>query len=165
MSNSASLIKLGYRGIAGFFVGLILFVLGITGFALALSGGVILALSWIPLAFPDVVNYIAIEGQGSEVFFNNPQLLTPLLLLIGAVLLIVGFFLIILTYYLGKGAIIVDKEVSSSIDRNFRSKDRISQLERLGSLYERGILTKEQFESEKDILLNPQAHEKYEMID
>ena len=43
MSNiNAGLIKVAYRGVAGFFVILFMFVLGVTGFALAFSGGLIL---------------------------------------------------------------------------------------------------------------------------
>ncbi len=164
MSDSASLIKLGYRGIGGFFVGLIMFTLGVTGFALALAGGIILALSWIPLVFPEVVNSMTIEGVGAQIFIDNPGLVTPLLIVIGIILVAVGFLLLLLTYSMGKGAIIVDKEISSSIDRNFRSKDRISQLERLGALKEKGILTQEQFEAERTKILNDPSNEKFKVI-
>ncbi|MHA1995435.1 MAG: SHOCT domain-containing protein [Candidatus Hodarchaeales archaeon] len=164
MSDSASLIKLGYRGIAGFFVGLFLFTLGVTGGALAFSGGVILALSWVPAVYPEIVEYGTIEGTGAQFLIDNPELLTPLLIVIGLILVGVGFLLLLLTYTLGKGAIIVDKEISSVIDRNFRSKDRLTQLERLASLKERGILTEEQFEAERIRILSTPVDEKYKNI-
>jgi hypothetical protein len=164
MSDSASLIKLGYRGIAGFFVGLFLFTLGVTGGALAFSGGVILALSWVPAVYPEIVEYGTIEGTGAQFLIDNPELLTPLLIVIGLILVGVGFLLLLLTYTLGKGAIIVDKEISSAIDRNFRSKDRLTQLERLANLKDRGVLTEEQFEAERIRILSAPVDEKYKKI-
>lgn len=164
MSDGASVIKLGYRGIAGFFVGLFMFTLGITGGALAFSGGVVLALSWVPLVYPEIVEYGTIEGTGAQFVIDNPELVTPLLIVIGIVLIGVGFLLLLLTYSIGKGAIIVDKEISSAIDRNFRSKDRLSQLERLADLKERGILTNEQFEAERTRILNTPTEEKWKEI-
>ncbi len=164
MSGSASLIKVGYRGIAGFFVGLFMFTLGVTGGALAFSGGVVLALSWIPLVYPEIVEYGTIEGTGAQFLIDNPELITPLLIVIGLILVAVGFLLLLLTYSIGKGAIIVDKEISSAIDRNFRSKDRLSQLERLASLREREVLTEEQFEAERARILSSPSPEKWEEI-
>ena len=164
MSDSASIIKLGYRGIGGFFVGMFLFTLGVTGGALAFSGGVILALCWIPLVYPEIVEYGTVEGTGAQFLIDNPELLTPLLIVIGIILVGVGFFLLLLTYSLGKGAIIVDKEISTAIDRNFRSKDRLSQLERLANLKERDVLTQEQFESERTRILSVPVDEKFKKI-
>ncbi|MHA1977044.1 MAG: SHOCT domain-containing protein [Candidatus Hodarchaeales archaeon] len=164
MSERASIIKLGYRGIAGFFVGLFIFTLGVTGVALAFAGGVVLALSWIPLVYPEIVEYGTIEGIGAQFLIDNPELVTPLLIVIGIILVGVGFLLLLLTYTLGKGAIIVDKEISSAIDRNFSSKDRLSQLERLANLKERGILTEEQFEAERTRILSSPTESKFEKI-
>ena len=105
-----------------------------------------------------------IQGTGAQFFIDNPEMITPLLIVIGIILVCIGFLLLIFTYSIGKGAIIVDKEISSAIDKNFRSKDRLSQLERLANLRERGVLTEEQFEAERTRILSSSTEEKWQKI-
>ena len=164
MSDVGSgLIKLAYRGVAGFFVLLFMFVFGVVGFALGLAGGLVTALCWIPLAFPEILNEvnigIVINGQGT----SDPVFASLLLLLTGLILLAVGFFFIALTYMIGKGAIIVDKELAGFVDNAFSGsgKDRLSRLERLASLRDRGFLTDEEFEHEKGLILGSQKHDEW----
>ncbi|MHA2173777.1 MAG: SHOCT domain-containing protein [Candidatus Hodarchaeales archaeon] len=151
----SGLIKLAYRGVAGFIVLLLMFVLGVTGIALSFAGGVLIAVCWIPLAYPEIlneVNILVIAGNGT----NDPVIATAALLIVGIFVLAIGFFFIVLTYFIGKGAIEVDKEISYAIDRAFMSsgKDRISQLERLAVLRDSGILTEAEFEQEKNLILD-----------
>jgi hypothetical protein len=149
-----TLIKLAYRGIAGFVAFILLFSLGVTGGALSFAGGLVTALSWLPLAYPELATYVfVIDGEG--IFVNNPELATATLFIAGLLLLAVGFLLLALTYFLGKAALAVDKELSHMVDKTFTSSgnDRISNLERLASLHERGILTDKEFEREKQYLL------------
>ena len=153
-----TLIKLAYRGIAGFVAFLLLFTLGITGGALSFAGGLVTALSWLPLAFPELAAYaFVIDGEG--IFVNNPELAAVVMFIVGLVLLAVGFMLLALTYFFGKAVLVVDKEISQMVDKTFVStaNDRISKLERLALLHERGLLSDEEFEREKQILFSNQV--------
>ncbi len=160
-----TLIKLAYRGVAGFFVLLFLFTLGVIGGALSFAGGLVTALSWLPLAFPELLTYMVVDSK--PIFIDTPELATLALFVTGIVLLAVGFLFLTLTYLLGKAAIVVDKELSHVVDKMFVSsgRDRISNLERLASLRERGILTDEEFEKEKRLLIDDQTqYSKEDMI-
>ena len=157
----SGLIKLAYRGVAGFIVLLLMFVLGVTGVALSFAGGILIAVCWIPLAYPEILNEVSIlviAGEGT----NDPVLATAALLIAGVFVLAIGFFFIVLTYFIGKGAIEVDKEISYAIDRAFMSsgKDRISQLERLAALRDSGVLTEQEFDNEKNLILDTHPYSK-----
>ncbi len=157
----SGLIKLAYRGVAGFIVLLLMFVLGVTGVALSFAGGVLIAVCWIPLAYPEILNDITIlviAGEGT----SDPVIVTAALLIAGIFILAIGFFFIVLTYFIGKGAIEVDKEISYAIDRAFMSsgKDRISQLERLATLRDNGVLTEQEFDQEKNLILDTLPYSK-----
>ncbi len=154
---SSGLVKLAYRGVAGFFVFLFMFIFGVVGFALGMAGGIVTALCWIPLAFPEIlneVNIVVIGGQGT----SDPAIASLALLIAGLVLLAVGFFFLAMTYMIGKGAIIVDKELAGIVDNAFSGsgKDRLARLERLASLRDRGFLTDKEFEHEKELILGSQ---------
>lgn len=134
-----------------------MFVFGVTGFALSLAGGLATALCWVPIAFPDLLDAEIIWAGSAPV--TDPALASLLILIVGLVLLAVGFFLLAITFVIGKAAIVVDKELSSSIDRAFATSggDRISRLERLAALRDRGVITPEEFEREKAIILATQS--------
>ena len=159
MSDVGSgLIKLAYRGVAGFVVLLLMFVVGVTGTALSFAGGIIIAISWIPLAYPEIlseVHILGIAGQGT----TSPLIATAGLLVAGIVLMALGFLFLVFTYFIGKGAIQIDKQLSSTVDRTFSGTDRISKLERLAALRERGIITESEFEREKERILGPNDEE------
>jgi len=151
---SSGLIKLAYRGVAGFFILLLLFIFGVVGIALGFAGGLIIALCWIPLAYPEILtefNIVVIGGQGT----TDPVVASLALLVAGLVLLAVGFLFLIITYLIGKGAIIVDKELANVIDSAFSGsgKDRIARLERLAALHNSGALSDKEFEHEKALIL------------
>ncbi|MFX0171114.1 MAG: SHOCT domain-containing protein [Candidatus Hodarchaeota archaeon] len=151
------LVKIAYRGLAGFVVVLVMFVLGVTGLAMSFAGGLVLALCWVPLAYPEILTVIDVfEVNNTAV--TDPVLASLALLIAGLVLLAVGFLLLAITYVIGKGSIIIDKELSHFVDSAFATsnKDRISRLERLASLRDRGILTEEEFEREKALILDQQ---------
>ncbi|UCE13485.1 MAG: SHOCT domain-containing protein [Candidatus Heimdallarchaeota archaeon] len=163
---SSGLVKLAYRGIAGFFVLLIMFVFGVTGFSLALAGGLIIAFCWIPLAFPELLEdarLVVFDSASGSVPITDPVVASAILLFVGLILLAVGFLLLAITFVMGKAAIVVDKELSRTVDRTFASSgkiDRISRLERLAALLDRGVITPEEFEREKAMILNqPDAWE------
>lgn len=156
---SSGLVKLAYRGIAGFFVLLIMFVIGVTGFSLALAGGLITAFCWVPMAFPELledIRFVVFDSASGSVPITDPVVASAILLFVGLILLAVGFLLLAITFVMGKAAIVVDKELSRTVDRAFASgkSDRISRLERLAALLERGVITPEEFEREKALILN-----------
>ena len=150
---SGGLVKLAYRGIVGFILVILLFTFGIVGIALSFVGGLAIALCWLPLAFPDLLNnidVIIIAGQPT----NDPLIVTIGFFIAGCILLLFGFVLIFITYWMAKTALIIDQEVSDVIDRVFSSqKNRVSQLERLANLYERGLLSDQEFQAEKSRIL------------
>ncbi|MHA1978059.1 MAG: SHOCT domain-containing protein [Candidatus Hodarchaeales archaeon] len=157
MSDVGSgLIKLAYRGVAGFVVLLLMFVVGVTGTVLSFAGGIIIAISWIPLAYPEILTEVPILVIGTQ-GTTSPLIATAGLLLAGIVLMAIGFLFLVFTYFLGKGAIQVDKQLSSAVDRTFSGTDRISKLERLAALRERGIITDSEFEQEKERILGPKT--------
>ena len=152
---SSGLIKLAYRGVAGFFVFLFMFIFGAVGVALGFAGGLVTALSWIPLAYPEILTDIPIIVIGEQ-SVTDPFIATLALLLAGLILLAVGFFFLAITYIIGKGAVIVDKELASIVDNAFSGKDRVARLERLAALRDRGVLTEKEFEREKSLILEPE---------
>lgn len=162
MSDVGSgLVKLAYRGFAGFFVVLMMFVFGVVGVSLALSGGLITALSWIPLAYPELLDNVDIFVIGSRSLTSaDAGLATVALLVAGLILLAVGFVFLVITFVIGKAAIVVDKEVAQIVDKAFipSNKDRLSRLERLASLRDKGVLTDEEFQREKEFLLGAQTY-------
>jgi hypothetical protein len=152
---SSGLIKLAYRGLAGFFILLLMFVFGVVGVALGFSGGLITALSWIPLAYPEILTQFPVLMMGEQ-SITDPVLASLVVLIAGLILLAVGFLFLALTYMIGKGAIIVDKELASIVDNAFSGKDRVARLERLVALRDRGVLTEKEFEREKALILEPE---------
>lgn len=154
---SSGLVKLAYRGIVGFFVLLFLFIFGVIGIALGFAGGLIIALSWIPIAFPDILTDVPIMVIGNQ-SVSDPVLASLVLLFVGCILLAVGFFFIALTYMIGKGAIIVDRELAGIVDKAFSGsgKDRLIRLERLAALRDSGVLSDKEFEYEKALILESQ---------
>ncbi|MHA2074329.1 MAG: hypothetical protein ACW97X_06905, partial [Candidatus Hodarchaeales archaeon] len=67
MSDVGSgLVKLAYRGFGGFFIVLIMFVFGVVGISLALAGGLVTALCWVPLAYPELLDNVNIMVMGSR---------------------------------------------------------------------------------------------------
>ncbi|MFX0123429.1 MAG: SHOCT domain-containing protein [Candidatus Hodarchaeota archaeon] len=155
---SSGLIKLAYRGIAGFFVLLLMFIFGVVGIALGFAGGLVTALSWLPLAYPEILTEFPIIVVGEQ-SVTEPAIAFLALLITGLILLAVGFLLLAITYMIGKGAVIVDKELASIVDSAFSGsgKDRIARLERLAALRDRGVLTEKEFEREKESIL--ESHE------
>ncbi|MHA2270873.1 MAG: SHOCT domain-containing protein [Candidatus Hodarchaeales archaeon] len=141
----SELIKAGYRGIGGFFIVIFVFTFGVTGIALLISGAAVLAFSWVP---------------------KDPVLAFVILLFIAALLIALGGAFSAGAFYLGKGAIFVDRGLSQAVDRNVpsireivasRSSDRITRLERLGELREKGLLTEEEFQREKAHIMKEPA--------
>ncbi len=157
MSDVGSgLVKLAYRGFAGFFVVLIMFIFGVVGISLALAGGLVTALCWLPLAYPELLDNVSIMVIGSTSLTSaDSGLATVVLLAAGLILLAVGFLFLAITYIIGKAAIVVDREVAHVVDKAFipGKKDRLSQLERLANLRDQGFLTEEEFQREKGLLL------------
>ena len=162
MSDVGSgLVKLAYRGFGGFFVVLIMFIFGVTGASLALAGGLVTALCWIPLAYPELLDNINVMVGGSTPLTSaDAGLATVVLLAAGLILLAAGFLLLAITFLIGKAAIVADREVAHVVDRAFvpGNKDRLSQLERLANLREQGVLTEEEFQREKGLLLGTHTY-------
>jgi hypothetical protein len=162
MSDVGSgLVKLAYRGFAGFFVILIMFIFGVVGGSLALAGGLVTALCWVPLAYPELLDNVNIMVMmGPPITSADAGLATVTLLFAGLILLAVGFIFLAITFVIGKAAIVVDKEVAQIVDRAFipSNTGRLSQLERLASLREQGVLTEEEFQREKGLLLGTQPY-------
>ncbi len=160
MSDVGSgLVKLAYRGFAGFFVVLLMFVFGVTGISLALAGGLVTALCWVPLAYPEILDNFSVVMVGSTSLTSaDAGLATLALLITGIILLAVGFLLLAITFIIGKAAIVVDKEVAHLVDRAFipSKGDRLSQLERLSSLRGQGGLAEDEFLREKELLRGTQ---------
>ncbi len=162
MSDVGSgLVKLAYRGFAGFFVVLMMFIFGVVGISLALAGGLITALSWLPLAYPEMLDNVNIMVIGSRHLTSaDAGIATLALLVAGLILLAVGFLFLAITFFIGKAAIVVDKEVAQIVDKAFipANKDRLSRLERLATLRDKGVLTEEEFQREKVLLLGTQPY-------
>jgi len=156
---SSGLVKLAYRGVAGFFVVLFLFTFGVVGIALSFAGGLVTALCWLPMAYPELLTNVDIIVVGSQ-SVTDPVIASVALFLAGLILLGAGFFSLAITYVMGKGAIIVDKEVAGIVDKAFAGsgKDRLSRLERLAALRDRGVLTDKEFELEKELILEQEAY-------
>ena len=160
MSDVGSgLVKLAYRGLAGFFVVMFLFIFATVGVSLSLAGGLLVALCWIPLAYPEILE-AEIITVGVPLTTADAGLAVLVIFLAGLILLVVGFFFLAITYAIAKAAIIVDKEVAQLVDKAFipSNKDRLSRLERLAALRDQGVLTDEEFQREKGLLLGTQPY-------
>ncbi|MFX0115289.1 MAG: SHOCT domain-containing protein [Candidatus Hodarchaeota archaeon] len=157
----SELIKVGYRGLGGFFIIIFIFTFGVTGFALLIAGAAVLAFSWIPLAFPEILDDGMMQvGNGTTV--EDPFTAFAILLLVAAILLALGGAFSAAAFYTGKGALYLDRGLSHAVDKSVpsireiaasKSSDRISRLERLGELRNQGILNEEEFQREKAYIL------------
>lgn len=79
----SELVKITYKGIGGFFLFVILISFGITGIVLAITGGLLAALSWLPFVFPELLADI-------KIMFITEEITEPGIIFI--VLLFTGFF-------------------------------------------------------------------------
>ncbi len=154
MSNTGTnLVKLLVRGMVGLVILWTMLLLGLTGFTFALAGGLVTALSWIPVVYPEIAQ-LTVYIDGAYVLVD-PVILVFLLVFIGIVFLTLGLAFIALTVTIGKKAVIWDKRIGGYIDKTFvpNSDSRLVQLERLASLQERGFISEEEFRQEKENLL------------
>ncbi len=155
MSNTGtSISKLIVRGIVGFLVLWMMLILGVTGFTFTLAGGLVTALSWIPIVYPELAQF-SVYIDGGYVLVD-PAIIVLLLAFVGIVLLTLGIALIVLTVTIGKKAVGWDKKIISYIDKKLipTKNNRLAQLERLSNLYDRGFISEEEFQQEKSLLLS-----------
>jgi len=128
----SEIIKVGYRGIGGFFVIIFIFTFGVVGIALLGAGAGVLAFSWVPLAFPEAVHL-----EESESPWNDPVFASLAMLLVAVILIPLGAAFAAIAFYIAKGAIYLDRSLSQAVDKSVpsvreitagRSSDRISLL-------------------------------------
>jgi len=154
MSNTGTnIVKLIVRGMVGLLVLWTMLFLGLTGFTFALTGGLVTALSWIPVVYPEIAQ-LTVYIDGAYVLVD-PLILVILLAFVGIVFLTLGLAFIALTVAIGRKAVIWDKKIRGYIESTFvpTSDSRLEQLERLASLQERGFISEEEFRQEKENLL------------
>ncbi|MHA1976233.1 MAG: SHOCT domain-containing protein [Candidatus Hodarchaeales archaeon] len=154
MSNTGTnVVKILVRGTVGLLVLWCMLLLGLTGFTFTLAGGLVTALSWIPMVYPEIAQLrVYIDGVYVLV---DPAIVVLLLAFIGIVFLTLGIAFIALTVTIGKKAVTWDKKIIAYMDRTLipSSDNRLAQLERLAGLYDRGFISEEEFQQEKENLL------------
>ncbi|MCK5614339.1 hypothetical protein KAR91_71395, partial [Candidatus Pacearchaeota archaeon] len=107
--TGTNVVKLLVRGMVGLLVLWVMLLLGVTGFSLALAGGLVTALSWIPIVYPELAQ-LSVYIDGVNVLVK-PAIIVVLLIFIGVVLLTLGFAFIALTVTIGKKAVVWDKKI------------------------------------------------------
>ena len=112
--------------------------------------------------FPELLADIKIMFITEEI--TEPGIIFIVLLFTGFFLTLVGAIFIWITVYIRRAAGVIDEELSSAIDANIPTikelrttkginDERVGSLERLVNLHEKGYLTKEEFEIEKQRIL------------
>ncbi|MFW9993778.1 MAG: SHOCT domain-containing protein [Candidatus Odinarchaeota archaeon] len=165
----SEVVKIGYRVFGGFIAFIVLFSIGVTGFALTLAGGLVLALSWVPFAYPELLTDQVITVGSSWAPITDPAVVFVILLIVGLTLLGIGGLLLVGAFLIGKGFLVIDRSLSQAIDgtlhpasdvsprvsyyKPVRATDKITQLERLAELRNSGVLTEEEFEQEKTLIM------------
>ncbi|MHA2294496.1 MAG: SHOCT domain-containing protein [Candidatus Hodarchaeales archaeon] len=164
-------VKVSYRGFGLFILFILMFSLGLSGLIITIVGGVLLAFSWAPIAYPEILNYLDIGG--SWIHITDPEIAFLILLFVGVILLGVGILLLITTFVIGKSALFLDDELSKLVDQAIpplgvdphskkveyytpqryyslpRKTGVMPQLELLTDLRDRGVLSEEEFHHEK----------------
>ena len=148
------LLKFLIRLVGGFILFTIVFPIGVTGFALSFAGLLVAVLCWVPMAFPELLD--AEFTMTAIGITPTPEFAMVVMLVVGITLLVVGICLVILSYYIIKGSLAVDKSMSRAVDEAWgesHQPNKLSQLEQLSILRAKGVLTDEEFDREKSILL------------
>lgn len=157
----SEVLKVSYRSIGGFFALIFMFVFLMTGFSLFLAGIVLMVIVVVILLQPDLLADFPIK-IGANYRVLDPVTAIALLSIIFVILIALGTAFVLLAIYTGKGAMVLDRNLSQMVDknvprmkdlRNNKKLDRLSQLERLTSLHERGALTNAEYEQEKALIL------------
>ena len=153
----SELIKFGYKSIGGFFAVLFMFVFGVTAFALILSGALIVTMAIYGTLNPSFFELIPVQVFSSQI--SDPGVTAFLLLIAAIILIAVGSLFLGLTFLIARSAKIIDQELEKIIDRNIAPlsgsspPDKISQLERLGNLRDRNVISEAEFQKEKAKIL------------
>ena len=152
-NTGTNVVKVLVRGMVGLIVLWCMLLLGVTGFTFTLAGGLITALSWIPIVYPEIAQ-LSVYIDGAYVLVD-PAIVVLLVAFIGIVFLTLGVAFIVLTVTIGKKAVTWDKKIITYMNRTLvpYSDNRFVQLERLASLYDRGFISEEEFSKEKENLL------------
>ena len=76
-------------------------------------------------------------------------------LVVAIVLFVIGGLFTALTFLIAKVSLAIDRELEKMVDANVGGyrDDKISKLERLGNLKDRGVLSEQEFQKEKAKLL------------
>lgn len=145
----SQLVKIGYKSIGGFFAVLFMFVFGVNAFAFILAGALVTAITLYGFLNPSFFDLIPVQILGSQI--ADPELTGFLLLLVAVILFVVGSLFLGLTFLVAKSAKVIDRGLDKLVDNNIapRSSDKITQLERLGNLRDKNVITEVEFQKEK----------------
>lgn len=151
--KGVQILKLVLRGLVGLIALYFVLILGLIGSAISLVGGLAILLCWLPLAYPDIVK-TAFPING-ELVTNDPIITVALIFIIGIICLSVGLVVLALDVALGKKAIYFDSALNRYISEKLAgtSRVRLSRLEKLGELYEKDVISKQEFDQEKSRIL------------
>ncbi|MHA2365963.1 MAG: hypothetical protein ACXAC7_18540, partial [Candidatus Hodarchaeales archaeon] len=107
----SEIIKIAYRSIGGFFAILFMFVFGVVGISLIVSGSVVVAAAIYVVINPKVIDGSDISWGSRELTEADAGTAFLVLLFVAVVILIIGALFISLTTLIGKASLELDKEL------------------------------------------------------
>ena len=138
---------------------------GVTSFGFFIAGAFSIVFGILILINPNILAEITVNMFTSRV--TDPNIAFFSLFVVGIIIIIFGALFLVLTSSILKWAGIADKKLAVFVDKNVpktgkvlekvkghsEPTDKLSKLERLANLKERGILTEEEFQQEKRLVL------------
>lgn len=148
----SEIIKLGYRSLGGFIAVIFCFAFGVSAITLYFVGAGILALAIFIQLDSSLLETLNVQALGAPI--TDPTM-AAIILIIGAIIVfVVASVFVGLIFLIIKSVGRIDQELSKVVDRNITPiqglrADKISQLERITKLREKGTLSDSEFEKEK----------------
>jgi len=155
----SELVKLAYRSIGGFFAVLLMFIFGATGSVLIFAGAGFVVGAVYMVINPQIIDTLSITriefGQINTLTSADVGLAVFAFLVVTVVLFVIGSLFIASIFQIAKVSFAIDRELEKMVDANVGGSrdDKISKLERLGNLKDRGVLSEQEFQKEKAKLL------------
>ena len=166
----SEVIKIAYRGFGGFILFTFILTFAVTSLALLISGIAVIALSIYVLINPDILQTFSVSFFSGRI--TDPTTASIIVFFSGILIILLGSGFLALTNIIWNYSLKIDKGLASFFDskvpktgvlidrmkgqpatHTINPVDKISKLERLAKLKEQGILTENEFQQEKQLIL------------
>ena len=159
----SEVVKIGYRGFGGFLGFSFLISFAIASLAFFVTGALMIAFSIFVVMEPSILQDISLNVFHTRIYDVGTAF--GLIIFVGLLMILLGGVFLALTSYLAKTMFALDRELSLYVDKKVpktgevidklkdQKTDKLSELERLARLKESGVLSEEEFQQEKRLIL------------